>query len=65
MCDPILVNPVVKMRPHPLASYKEVPSPRELNREPDTSFARNRSMFTFYPQLQESSATLDKVSELG
>ena len=32
MCDPIIVNPVVKMRPHPaahplLASYKEVPHP--------------------------------------
>ena len=27
MCDPIIVNPVVKMRLHPLASYKEVPSP--------------------------------------
>ena len=27
MCDPIIVNPVVKMRLHPLASYKEGPPP--------------------------------------
>ena len=27
MCDPIIINPVVKMRPHPAASHKEVPPP--------------------------------------
>ena len=37
MCDPIIVYPVVKMRLHPLASYKEVPPPPHTHTHPDSA----------------------------